>query len=98
MEGAQEIEVISSVVWSGPWPNGKAVFETWNNKAEPPPHKRPGTSDYSLRLVRRVGFRRFIRGRIGRSRRARLGASGTRHTFHPARMTTKIKAASVFSL
>jgi hypothetical protein len=71
--GAMEIEVISSVVWSGPWPNGKAVFETWNNKAEPPPHKRPGTSDYSLRLVRRVGFRRFIRGRICRSRRGPSG-------------------------
>jgi hypothetical protein len=42
MEGPQEIEVISSVVWSGPWPNGKAVFETWNNKAEPPPTQAAG--------------------------------------------------------
>jgi len=34
MEGRPEIDVISA--WFGPWPNGKAVFETWNNKAELP--------------------------------------------------------------
>jgi hypothetical protein len=27
-----------------PWPNSKAVLETWNNKAEPPPTQAVGSS------------------------------------------------------
>ena len=42
--GPQEIGGYFSVVWSGPWPNSKAIVETWNNKAEPPPTQAAGSS------------------------------------------------------